>query len=218
VSALLIGLLALAACTATISGRGSVGAGVPSGSGTSTSPSSFPSNPGPTEPPVHRSLVERLVDPPPGSVPWHKAWARNRTPTVRQFVAHVYPDPYVDTQVNLLKGQGIRRIAHETWYAPDADQADMILLQFDSVSGARSRYLAATYAKQLTPGIKKFVVPGSPRAVGYYHPELDKLGNVFAIVYARVGTVVVEEFYFSPAHIRTADAGAWIRGQLEALR
>lgn len=132
-------------------------------------------------------------------------------------MAHDYPRQYVDTEVGLLKAQGLRRVAHETWYAPDNDQADMVLLEFDSARGAQSRYLHATYAKKFSPGIKHFVVPGSPRAIAYYHPQLDKLGNVLAIVYARVGTIVVEEFYFSPARIRKADAIAWMKGQLAVL-
>lgn len=216
--ALITALMAATACASTISGNGTVGSDLlnpssPAPDSSATVPSSSP------PPPAHLSgpLTDKLVDPPTGARPWDSGWARNRTPTVRQFVAHDYPRPYVDHEVNLLKAQGLRRVAHETWYAPDADQADMVLLEFDSTRGARARYLNATFAKKFSPGIKHFAVPGSPRGNAYYHPQLDKLGNVLAIVYGRVENIVVEEFYFSPARIRKADAITWMQGQLAAL-
>jgi len=216
-------LLIAAACTSTVTGSGTVGGGLgsPNSSARTVTPpvSSGPSSPDTSGPSgVTHSLVGQLIEPPPGAHPWHSGWAHNRTPSVRQFVAHVYPHDYVDAQVSLLNAEGIRRVAHETWYAPDADQADVVLLEFDNEGGAHARYLAATYAKRQTAGIKKFVVPGSPRAVGYYHAELDRLGNVAAIVYGQVHNVVVEEFYFSPARIRTTDAIAWMHEQLAALK
>ena len=219
-------LLVATACTSTVTGSGTVGAGLarPNTSTPTTTPPassgpSSPSSPAPSGPSggTH-TLVGQLIDPPAGAHAWHSGWAHNRTPSVREFVAHVYPHDYVDAQVNLLKAEGIRRVAHETWYAPDADQADVVLLEFGTEGGAQARYVAATYAKRQTPGIKKFVVPGSPQAVGYYHAELDRLGNVAAIVYGQVHNVVVEEFYFSPARIRTTDAIAWMQEQLAALK
>lgn len=203
--------VALAAgCTTTVSGTGSVD--VPPGGST---PSDHPRSAGPAEP-----LVDKVIDPPAGATPWHTPWARNRTPTPRQFVAHVYRPGFVNTQVYWLEDEGIRHVAHATWYAPDRDQVDMVLLQFDSVEGAVARYRSATdpLHYSIGVGIKSFAVPGKPHAVAYYDPHPDQLGNVRAYLYCRVGAVVIEEFYFSPGRIRTHDAIAWMRAQRAALK
>lgn len=216
-----LALIALVGCTSTVSGTGTLGAGLgssasPGAGGGSAPPTSFPTGTNTPRPTTSR-LADLLVDPPAGAQPWRSAWARDRTPTVQEFVTAAYPKQYVDLEVTLLRAQGLRHIAHVTWLAPDDDQADMVLLQFGSESGARARYRMATSAKAHSPGIRQFVVPGTPRAVGFYHPTVDRLGNVIAVVYSRVGSVVVEEFYYSPRQIRTADAKTWMRAQLDLL-
>jgi hypothetical protein len=157
------------------------------------------------------------MDPPAGSHPWSSDWARMRTPTVRQFVVWDYGSLYVEQQISLLDAEGLRYIAHETWLAPDGDQADMLLMQFADAAGAQSRYLYATVARRSAAGMRTFHAPHEPRVVGFYRPKLDRLGNVVAIMYAQVHQYVVEEFYYSPARIRTADAIAWMRTQLARL-
>jgi len=122
----------------------------------------------------------------------------------------------VDAVVGLLHSYHLQQIAHETWYAPDRDQADMILFRFADESGALERFTAATQAKRDSPGTRSFAVPGTS-AVGYYDKKPDDLGNIRAIVYALRGRVVVEEFYFSPKQLRPADARAWIKAQLARL-
>ena len=156
------------------------------------------------------------MTPPVGSTPWRSAWARNRTPTVEQFVREAYPASAVSNELALFRYYGLQDIAHETWYAPDRNQADMILFRFATETGAIQRFTGASHAKSQSPGVRSFPVPGTS-ALGYYDPTVDKLGNVLAIVYARKGRLVVEEFYYSPDKLRPADARAWITAQLARL-
>jgi len=156
------------------------------------------------------------MTPPAGSVPWTSAWARERTPTIAQFVRQAYPASAVATELRLFRGYGIEQVAHETWYALDRHQADMILFRFREPRGAIDRYIGVTQAKRNAPGIKSFTVPGTS-AIGYYHPAADSLGNVTGIVYALRGRVVVEEFYYSPKRMHPADARTWMRAQLARL-
>jgi hypothetical protein len=225
IGAVAIALL-LAACSTTVTGQGTVGSppADPSSAQRSTSPTSFPSPsassggaPSSAAPsPAYGSLVDQLMTPPAGSVPWTSAWARNRTPTIEQFVRWAYPADVVSAEVRLLRSYGLEEIAHETWFALNHDQADMILFRFRDEHGAIERYVGATQAKRKSPGIRSFTVPGTS-AIGYYHPELDRLGNVTAIVYALHGRTVVEEFYYSPKRLRPADARAWLKAQLARL-
>ena len=219
--------LVVTACSSTVTGQGTPGSGAvspapaSSGGGFPSSTPATPSAPPSTASrsstaPAGKPLVDRLMTPPPGSVPWTTPWARLRTPTVRQFVERAYPANVVTTVVRLLTSYGLQEIAHETWYAPDRDQADMILFRFRDAAGAGDRYLSATRAKRDQPGVRSFTVPGTS-AIGYYDRKPDDLGNIRAIVYGLRGSIVVEEFYYSPKRLRPADARTWIKAQLARL-
>ena len=158
------------------------------------------------------------MTPPAGSVPFNSAWARNHTPTVAQFTAWDYGPTDAARETARLEAERLARIAHETWVAPDSDQADMVLLQFKDPTGALSRFLGATTAEADAAGVRPFAVPSVAGALGYYHTALDSVGNVRAVLYATVGDTVVEEFYFSPARLRPADAIAWLGEQVKLLR
>lgn len=163
------------------------------------------------------SLSELLAPAPSGSRPWGTAWSKNDEPTLDQFVEHVYPSSAVALAKSQLKAQGIADIAHRTWIGSDANQADTILLRFDTTVGAVSRYRSATTAKAGDTGQQHFAIPGYSQAIGYYSPTLDELGNVRAIVYGQVATIVVEVFFYSPAKLDRAAAVAAATAQLTLL-
>jgi len=162
-------------------------------------------------------LTSLLVPAPSGSRPWGTPWSKNGTPTLEEFVAHVYPARALALAKSQLKAQGIKDIVHRTWIATDANQADTILLRFDTTAGAVSRYRSATAAKGGDTGQRHFDVPGYPQAIGYYNPTLDELGDVRTIVYGQIGTIVVEVFFYSPAKLDKTAAIAAITNQLRRL-
>lgn len=212
----------LAACSSTVSGHGTLAVAPAPASGSSGGPTSsgsvpttIPSTGGHSS--AAQQLRARLERPPAGATAWASSWAHLWNPTPAQFVAHVYPPASRDGATARLSAQGLQTVVHETWYARDSDQADLVLMQFATASGAQSRFLSATEAKALDTRNRSFAVPGQHDAIGYYDDDLDKLGNVAAIVYARKGNVVVEEFYFSPARLHKADAIAWMQAQLARL-
>jgi uncharacterized protein YceK len=188
--------------------------------GTSSSPTDAPttatsSGSTPTTPAMN--LADLLAPAPLGSRPWDTPWSNNGTPTLDEFVAHVYRAKSIDLAKSQLKAQGIKDIAHRTWIGTDANQADTILLRFDTAAGAVSRYRSATAAKAEDEGQLHFDLPGFTEAVGYYNPVLDELGDVRTIVYGRVGDIVVEVFFYSPAKLDMAAAIAATTTQLRLL-
>jgi hypothetical protein len=195
----------LAACSSVVGGQGQAAPRSPSASAAPPSPAA-------------RRLAGLLMDPPPGSQAGSTLWARTRIPTVRQFVIWDYGDRLVDREVALLRDQGLQYVAHQYWLAVDGNAADMVLMQFSSPQGARVRFDFATEARRTVPGMRRLGVPHLPGAVGYYRPTPDQLGKVVAIVYARVGRYVVEEFYYSSGQLHPADAVAWLRAQVRRLR
>lgn len=222
------GLLAVAVlggCASVVGGRGTAA----SQAATSSAPSGFPSSssssvpPSPptatastTSPPTS-DLASLLAPGPAGSKSWGTAWARNVSPTISQFVAHVYPaksGPIVKAE---LVAQGLNGIAHRTWTAPSSNQADQVLLRFDTPAGAVSRYRSATSAKAASPGQFHFDVPGFPNAIGYYNPTIDEVGDVRTIVYGQVRDIVMEIFFYSPAKLDQAGAIAAATTQLRLL-
>jgi hypothetical protein len=225
VPAVLAALLLLTACASTVSGTGTVASGA-SGSGSHDFPSSRPNSSPPTsstssstsastQPPA--DLPGLLLPPPAGSHPWNNAWARNTSPTVEEWVAEVYASSARADIVAQLRDQGVNSIAHRTWVAVDDNQADLVLLSFDSPGGAAERYDVATSAKSHVAGVTPFEIPGVDHAVGYADPKVDSLGNVPAIVYVLKGNVVVELFYYSAGRLRTGDAITWTQGQVSRL-
>jgi hypothetical protein len=169
-----------------------------SGSATTTSASSTSTTSKPTDPVT--DLRDLLAPGPPDSHPWGTAWSNNGTPTVGQFVAHVYPASAAAGAKASLRSQGIRDIAHRTWVGK-ANQADDVLLRFEAPEGARARYESVAAAQAGAPGEHKFAIPGPRRAVGFFDPKLDDLGNVRTIIYGQVGTVVMELFFYSPGKL-----------------
>ncbi|MDT4959076.1 MAG: hypothetical protein QOD31_2875 [Pseudonocardiales bacterium] len=163
------------------------------------------------------NLADLLAPAPPGSRPWDTPWSNNNTPTLDEFVAHVYPAKSTELATSQLKAQGIEDIAHLTWISTDANQADTILLRFATPAGAVSRYRSATTAKGQDTGQLHFDLPSFTEAVGYYSPVLDELGDVRTIVYGRVGAIVVEVFFYSPAKLDKAAAIAATTAQLQLL-
>ncbi|MEP7019484.1 MAG: hypothetical protein ABI808_02450 [Pseudonocardiales bacterium] len=185
---------------------------------TSTGPTATTTAASPTASAAPASDLTSLLAPAPsGSRPWGTPWSKNGTPTLEEFVAHVYPARALALAKSQLKAQGIKDIAHRTWIATDANQADTILLRFDTAAGAVSRYRSATAAKGGDTGQRHFDVPGYPQAIGYYNPTLDELGNVRTIVYGQIGTIVVEVFFYSPAKLDKAAAITAITNQLQRL-
>lgn len=235
------GAAALALCTV-LTGCSSIvdGAGTPAG----TSPTSAASTPGDplttpsistpptsTGPATSRpapsstgrstsasatNLADLLAPAPAGSHSWGTAWANIAAPSVAQFVRHVYPASATAAAKSELTHQGIRDIVHRTWVA-ETNQADELLLRFATPSGARSRYLSVSAAQAAAPGQHRFAVPGAARAVGLYDPKVDSLGNVRAIVYGQVGTIVMELFFYTPATFDKAGATASALAQLRRL-
>lgn len=212
--------LATACAASTVAGTGTL---APSAS-TSGSPD-FPSTP-PTSPPSSPTtssgvppadLTALLLPAPSGSHPWRGAWARNVTPTVEQWVSEVYAEGNRAGVIAQLIEQGINSIAHRTWIADDDNQADLVLLSFDSPDGALKRYDVATSAKSKVTGVTPFEIPGVDHAIGYADPTTDSLGNVPAIVYAVKNDVVIELFYYSAGQLRTGDAITWTQGQAKRL-
>ena len=215
----LVGMAAcvlLSACATTLSGHGATS--ISSSSSTDfPSPSSTTTTSQPSAAPTSASALRRLLLPiPDDGQSWGTAWSRNETPTVSEWVAHVYPASSRDLIVGELRDDGIQAVAHRAWIVADGDQADIVLLGFASASGARDRYLAATRAKSEQPGVKPFAIPGT-NAVGYAHTTLDSLGNIPAIIYAQRGKLDLEVFYYSPDKLRTADAVLWTTQQLGQL-
>jgi hypothetical protein len=205
---------------APLPGAGTAGSATSPTTGVSSSPPDVPSattTPGTTTPAPTTDLAALLAPAPSGSKPWDTAWSRNDKPTLDEFVAHVYPAQSTALAKSQLKAQGIKDIAHRTWIATDANQADVVLLRFDTTAGAVSRYRSATMAKAGAPGQLHFDVPGFTEAVGYYSPVLDELGDVRAIVYGQIGDIVLEVFFYSPAQLDQAAAVAAATAQLSLL-
>lgn len=228
ISAAAAGLLAVAAlggCASVVDGRGIAASRAPTSSG----PSGFPSSTSAPAPPSSSGatagttsaptseLATLLAPGPTGSKSWGTAWATNVSPTISQFVAHVYPATSAAFVKAELVAQGLNGIAHRTWTAPNSNDADQILLRFDTSAGALSRYRSATSAKSSSPGELHFDVSGFPNAVGYYNPKIDEVGDVRTIVYGQVGDIVMEIFFYSPAKLDQAGAIAAATTQLRLL-
>jgi hypothetical protein len=226
-------LTVITGCASVVGGDGTPGTGTrttttattasaTSASGTeSSSPTDTPTttvtSTGSTSSSPAADLATLLAPAPSGSRPWDTPWSRNEKPTLDDFVAHVYPVRSADLAKSQLKAQGIKDIAHRTWIGTDANQADTVLLRFNTTAGAVSRYRSATVAKAGDKGQLHFDVPGFTEATGYYNPVLDELGDVRTIVYGQVGAIVVEVFFYSPAKLDKPAAIAAITAQLSLL-
>ncbi|MDQ2750910.1 MAG: hypothetical protein M3Y44_15485 [Actinomycetota bacterium] len=227
VIAALLAVPLLNGCGGVVDGNGSPSAQSTSGTATgapssassattqapTTSASTATGSPTSPEP----NLSSLLAPAPPGSKPWNTAWSKTATPTLAEFVAHVYPATSVAVATSQLKAQGLTEIAHATWIATDANQADVILLRFATTAGAVSRFRSATAAQADNKGQLHFDVPGFADAIGYYQTALDPLGDIRTIVYGQVGDIVVEVFFYSPAKLDQAAAVAAITAQLRLL-
>jgi hypothetical protein len=198
--ALALACLSLSACAATVSGHPVTAPGTPST--TATAPG---------------TLGDLLIAGPSGSHPWGTAWASDQLPTTDEFTARVYADADRATESARLRAQGVIAIAHRTWVASDSNQADVVLLQFDSADGATSRLRGVVSAKAATQNIQSFTVPNLPDVIGYYDAVIDEDGNYRAIVYGRKSAIVMELFYYCPAPFSTADAISWATAQLQRL-
>jgi hypothetical protein len=213
-----LAVLMLLGCASVTNGDGARATASRVPSAASSSPTDAPTTAATTStstlPAAH--LTDLLAPAPPGSRPWDTPWAQNATPTLDEFVAHVYPPKSLDLAKSQLKAQGIKDIAHRTWIGTDANQADTILLRFATTAGAVSRYRSASAAKAEDKGQRSFAVPGHT-AIGYYSPVLDELGDIRTIVYGQVGDIVVEVFFYSPAKLDKATAIAAATAQLRLL-
>jgi hypothetical protein len=219
-----IALAALAtACSTAVDGQGSVDAAAvrtqPGGfpSQPSAPASTAPSPPGGSARAGSSSLVARLEPMPSGAHGGHSDWALNATPTIAQFTAEVYQPQYAGAQADVLRSEGLTGIAHRLWISANGDECDEILLSFRDSSGADSRYLAATSARRADPKLKSFTIAGGTQAIGTYEPTLDTYGNIRSISYARSGSIVVEQFGFTVAHLRPGELEGWLKTQLRRL-
>lgn len=225
--AALVVLTLLTGCGGVVNGDGAgatdittTGTATRAPTGASSSPTGAPTTAATTPtgtPAPATDLADLLAPAPTGSRPWDTPWSNNVAPNLDEFVAHVYPAKSVALAKSQLKAQGIKDIAHRTWIGTDANQADIILLRFDTTAGAVSRYRSATAAKAQDKGQLHFDVPGFAEAIGYYNPVLDELGDIRTIVYGQVGAVVVEVFFYSPAKLDQAAAIAATTVQLRLL-
>lgn len=206
-------LAGTAGCARTVDGAGvALGLGRTAANGAPRAASTPPARPGRDWP--ASQLAGRLLPPPARSTPWQGSWAAVVTPTVTQFVDELSPSSSRTAEVAFLHGEGLTGIAHRAWYAADGNGVDVVLLSFADDDGARSRYLVASRGKASRSDVTSFAVRGG---AGYTESALDADGFIRSFVFAAAGNVVLEEFFFSPAHPRTADAVAWAQAQLARL-
>lgn len=209
----------LSGCSVAVDGHGTAAPNTAPSSSASGTTSSGTTSPGTTSPTqAEQDLATLLAPSPPGSHPWDTAWSRNTAPSLEQFVANAYPARSAAVVRSELKAQGLNAIAHRTWTASDGgNEADDILFRFDTPQGAQGRFSSATRSKAADRGEHSFDVPGYPKAIGYYNPTPDDIGDVRTIAYGLAGDIVVEVFFYSPGTLDKAGVIAALTDQLRLL-
>ena len=212
-AALVLAVGAVAGCAATVDGSGAVGSAsgsggpTPSGSGSgsgSGSPTGFPSSgSGPSSSGTQGALASYLVASPSGSQRGSSTWATTTSPTVEAFVQHFYDASQVSEEVSRLRSYGIMDVAHNLWLNRGT-QLDVILLRFDSASGALTRHTGIVAATRSDPTLRAATASGSGDLSEFYATKVDKLNNIASRAYAVKGNITLEVFAFTP---RTFDQG-----------
>jgi hypothetical protein len=230
--ALVLVALSTSACASAVAGRGALDARLTRAPSTAAPPrTTAPTTAPPTAPPLttapapatgaptSRALLKLLEPAPPGSVPWHQAWARNQTPTIGQFVARFYAKQYAASVEAELRALGLVAIAHRAWIAHNDDQCDVVLLGFQQAAGATERYVTAVHAKTASPGVRTFSItpPAGALATGTYETRRDDQGYIRSIVYGEHGNVVMEQFGFTKPKVQPTELGQWAATQLARL-
>ncbi|MCW2497392.1 hypothetical protein [Jatrophihabitans sp.] len=215
----------LAGCTQAVTGRGSGAAPSSPLSSTPSFRTVVPTAPSSKAAPSKRAsgtaatsgLVARLEPLPRGAEDWGDAWSANVTPTPKQFVKHFYNDSYRTAALARLTSQGLTGIAHRTWSAPDDNQIDLILLDFNTASGAALRYADVTGAARADPTLSTFLLASHPDdAQGFRAKKVGADGFVDSRAYAHaIGSrVVIEAFYFSDGTLQLVDLTTWLDRQI----
>lgn len=154
-----------------------------------------------------------LITPPDGSRSWSDDWGLNRTPTMQQFAQHMYPTSYVPRAEARLKDQDLVGIAHETWHAANGDEADLVLLDFATTQGARSRTVEELHYRDGAD----FSVSGPGSAGGTSLTKPDSAGMYRTMIYGYSGTIAVEVHAFAAKSLDRAEAIAWAQSEFEWL-
>ena len=160
-------------------------------------------------------LARFLMPLPAGAEPGTTAWGRQRTPTIDEFAAQIYTDENPVDGGDYLRDLGVREVAHESWYIPDANGADLSLLLFDTDAEARN-WAADEKNSTALVGVRRGKLTSVVTAVGYTFTRRsgDYLDTRYFVVRGRIG---IQVDYFNPDEFEPGDIDDWIGTQYALL-
>lgn len=146
-------------------------------------------------------------------------WPQQTSSTADLYAANITTGStgFGNQTASLLKQDGLKTIVHTDWNAVDGDDVDIVLLGFDSQSGAkawnstRAAEILATY-----PG-PTVAVPGDSTDTAHAASKADSKGNFGAGFTTVVGRIVLDVTYSSPNKLNSQDLRNWAGTELASL-
>ncbi|QMU76480.1 hypothetical protein GXW83_12750 [Streptacidiphilus sp. PB12-B1b] len=167
-----------------------------------------------------RRLQGDLVSRPSGAQPWASTGKNGPTGvlTLQQFATR-FADPAHRSQViDEETDRGFQYAVRENWIASDGVQADVVLLQFSSATGAQSFTLGYQGGAGDEVGrTGTYAVPGAGDTMAYEHPGLDSDGNIWTEGYGVVGDIAVTIDVYAPGKADRAAVQDALKRQYAAL-
>jgi len=157
-----------------------------------------------------------LVPPPGGAQPWQSSSQDGPTGvlTLPQFISRFADASEAKRATAEEVDRGFQYAVRENWIASDGSQADVLLLQFATATGAQSFVLDYQGGVGNTVGTGgTYTVPGSGDAMAYQHSGIDSDGNVYTDGYAVVGNIAIDINVWAPAKADRAAVTALFRKQ-----
>jgi len=167
-----------------------------------------------------RSRLESDLVPLPGNAqPWSSNSSNGPTGVLNlaQFLANFDPSN-IPSDTAEEQDRGFQYAVREDWRGADGTQANILLLQFSSATGAQSFTLGYQGGAGDAVGTGgTYPVPHSGDSMAYEHSSLDKVGNIWTEDYAVVGNIAVDVDFWVPAKADRAEATALFQQQYAKL-
>ncbi|WP_327071335.1 hypothetical protein [Kitasatospora sp. NBC_01302] len=146
-------------------------------------------------------LLGDLVAPPAASKPWQ---ADDQTGpsgilTLNQFAiryAQADRQGVIDKQTT----RGFQYAVRENWNTSDGQEADIVLAQFATATGAQSYTLGhQSSAGDKADAAGTYPIPNSGDTIAYDHRDLDSNGDILTESYAVIGNIAIDVSYWQPS-------------------
>ena len=142
---------------------------------------------------------------------------RTYTPTLQQFVDHLYGTAVRSRATRTLTSQGLAEIAHIFWITDERIQNDLVLLRFATPDGAAARLRDVENAANGNSDFASYSIDARGAPIVYYAKQPDVDGNTAVRAYAQWNDTVVEMFLFSQTGLPKILVQRWLTTQVDRL-